>query len=282
MQAKTKVSPFEKRIHEIDLIRGFLIILVLLDHIFWCLQDYGLFWFGETHWLYQVFNWYWCCIPRQIVQPFAVLAFCFISGLSTSFSRNNWRKALIMLVFWAIIALGSNLIKYIAGLNGVTLDVRVEFNIIGCLTFCTLIYCFYQKRSWKGMLAAFLIAWLCSSYFVPFLRNGLYNVFGGTAEKAYRNGYSFYLPNVYLIPLWESVGQADYVPLFPAMLFFMGGVLVSVFFYREKKKSYFPRRNWERPICFVGRHTLIIYLSHFLIIRGIFMLITAISMHQFH
>ena len=187
-----------------------------------------------------------------------------------------------MLVFWAIIAGGSNLIKFIAGLNGAELNIRVDFNIIGCLTFCTLIYCFYQKRSWKGMLAAFLIAWLCSSYLVPFLRNGLYNVVGGTAEKATRNGYSFYLPNVYLIPLWESVGQADYVPLFPAMLFFMGGVLVSVFFYREKKQSYFPRRNWERPICFVGRHTLIIYLSHFLLIRVIFMLITLIAMHIIH
>ena len=274
MAKKEKKDLFEKRIHEIDLIRGFLILLVVMDHVFYCFYHYGTHWFGPEHWMSSFFGWYWTSIPRMIIQPLAVGLFCFISGVSTSFSRNNWKRVIMMLAFWLIILVGSNILQIVVNNNNMDMNIRVDFNVIGCLAFCSLIYCFIQKRSWKGVLAAFLIAWLCSSYFVPMLRNGLYNVVGG--RVSWRIGASYAIPNVYIIPLWEYPVQADYVPLFPFLLFFLGGALLSVFFYRDKKKSYFKRREWERPICFIGRHTLLIYLAHFIIIRGIFMIITFI------
>ena len=187
-----------------------------------------------------------------------------------------------MAIFWAIIAIGSNVIQFILKRNGAGDDVHinVEFNIIGCLTACSLIYCFLQKRSWKALLAAFLISFLLSTYFVPSLRNGLYNVFGGYTSR--RIGAAYNIPYIYMIPLWEYPVQGDYTPLFPFLVFFLGGTLVSAFFYREKKKSYFPKREWERPICFIGRHTLLIYLAHFLIIRGIFVIANVIMYGAFY
>lgn len=282
MQAKSKVSPFDKRIHEIDLVRGFLIIIVVLDHIFFCIQHYGYHWFGENHWTYQIFGYYWHSTARMIIQPLAVGLFCFLSGISTAFSKNNWKRVGIMAIFWAIIAIGSNVIQFILKRNGAGDDVHinVEFNIIGCLTACSLIYCFLQKRSWKALLAAFLISFLLSTYFVPSLRNGLYNIFGGYTSR--RIGAAYNIPYIYLIPLWEYPVQGDYTPLFPFLVFFLGGTLVSAFFYREKKKSYFPKREWERPICFIGRHTLLIYLAHFLIIRGIFVIANVIMYGAFY
>ena len=276
MEAKIKRSgAFEKRIHEIDLIRGFLILIVVLDHIFWCLKYYGNIWFGQDHWVYQAFNWYWTSTARNIIQPLALGAFCFISGISTAFSKNNWKRSTIMVIFWAIIALASNIIQFFLDNNGMSAIIRVDFNIIGVLAFCNLIYCFIQKRSWKGVLAAVLIAWLMSSYFIPMLRNGLFNIFGGI--RGTRPGTNYNIPNVYMIWFWEYPVQADFVPLFPFIVFFLFGALFSIFYYRESKQSLFPNRGeWERPICFIGRHTLIIYLAHFIIIRGIFIIINLI------
>lgn len=269
-----KRGPFEKRIHEIDLFRGFLILLVIMDHIFWGFYNYGFIWYGESHWLVKVFGWYWTSTAREIIQPLALASFCFLSGISTAFSRNNWKRSVVMIVFWAIIALGSNIIQSILDANGVIGAIRVDFNIIGVLAFCNLFYCFIQKRSWKAVLASILIAWLISSYFIPFLRNGLFNTVGGTITER-RPGTVYNVPNVYMILFWEYPLQGDYVPLFPYIVFFLFGALFSIFNYRENKKSLFPKRGeWERPICFVGRHTLVIYLSHFFIIRGIFILIT--------
>ncbi len=276
MEAKAeRIGPFEKRIHEIDLIRGFLILIVVLDHIFWCFKNYGNVWFGPNHWMYQFFNFYWTSTARNIIQPLALGAFCFISGVSTAFSKNNWKRSTIMIIFWAIIAVATNIIQFILDNNGVSSTIRVDFNIIGCLAFCNLIYCFIQKRSWKGVLAAILIAWLMSSYFIPMLRNGLFNIFGGV--RGYRPGTNFNIPDFYMIWFWEYPTQGDYVPLFPYIVFFLFGALFSIFFYRDTKESLFPnRKEWERPFCFVGRHTLIIYLAHFVIIRGIFILINFI------
>ena len=282
MEAVVDKKPglFEKRIHEIDLIRGFLILIVVIDHICWCLKYYGDIWFGQNHWVYQAFNFYWTSTARSIIQPLALGAFCFISGVSTAFSKNNWKRSTIMIIFWAIIAIASNIIQIIFDHNNVIADIRVDFNIIGCLAFCNLIYCFIQKRSWKAVLAAILIAWLMSSYFVPSLREGLYNVIGGRTGT--RTGGVYHIPNAYSIIFWEYPVQADYVPLFPYIVFFLFGALFSLFFYVEKKQSLFPKRGeWERPICFVGRHTLIIYLVHFLLIRGIFVIINLIVNGQF-
>ena len=276
MEEKRRLGPFEKRIHEIDLIRGFLIIIVVLDHVFWCLQHYGYLWYGENHWLYKAFGFYWYSTARNIIQPLALGAFCFVSGVSTAFSRNNWKRVSLMLIFWGIIAIGSNIIQLVLNANNITADIRVDFNIIGCLAFCSLIYCFLQKRSWKAILAAILIAFLFSSYLIPFLRINLYNTFGGTISR--RPGASYEIPNFYMILFWEYPRQGDYVALFPFVMFFLAGALFSYFFYKERKQSLLSRRGeWERPICFIGRHTLIIYLAHFLVIRGIFILISLIA-----
>lgn len=271
-----KENPFDKRVHEIDLIRGFLIILVIMDHLFWCFKYYGEIWYGSDSGLYKLFNFYWTSTARAIIQPLALAGFCFVSGISSAFSKNNWKRTRIMLIFWGIIALGSNLMQIIFDARNINADIRVDFNIIGCLAFCSLIYCFIQNRSYKAILAATLIAILCSSYFVPMLRNGLFNIFGGRYST--RPGNCYNVPNFYMPLFWEYPVQADYVPLFPYLVFFLFGTLFSSFVYkRNNHQSIFPnRKEWERPICFVGRHTLIIYFTHFLLIRGVFAIITLI------
>ena len=67
----------------------------------------------------------------------------------------------------------------------------------------------------------------------------------------------------------------DWMPLVPYIAFFFAGALFAMFVYQDKK-SKLPRGEWERPICFVGRNTLYIYLGHQVVLIPLFMIITAI------
>lgn len=261
-----KPGAFEKRIHEIDLIRGILMLLVLMDHLFWCFQSYNYDW--NMHWLithstnnalfygmYQVFSFYWTNVARQVVRFFALFGFCFVSGISSAFSRNNWIRAGQMLGVFAIIAVGSNILEG-TGLLGQ--GVRIDFNVIGVLAWSTLAYCFTQNKTWRSILVGLLLSFLMCWYVVPWLYN--VNVTNNL--------------NIYAPPLWEPDGQADWMPLFPFMCIFFMGALFSYFVYAPTKQSIIKvRGNWERPICFIGRHSLIFYLGHQFIFIPIFMLI---------
>lgn len=278
-----KPGAFEKRIHEIDFIRGILISLVIMDHLFWCLKSYNLDWFyasggsitsysydglvyNETfsggnplfYWTYHIFNFYWGWLVRDIVRYICLFGFCFLSGISSAFSRNNWIRAGQMIGVFAIIAVGSNLLNA-SKILGDQITI-IDFNVIGVLAFSTLGYCFVQNRSWKGLLAATLLLFLFWKYTLPWL----YGTPMGEARAP---------------ALWIRYEDefADWMPLFPYIIFFFMGTLFSYFFYAPTKQSLIKRRgNWERPFCFVGRHSLIIYLAHQFVFTPLFLIITAI------
>jgi len=283
---KDKVSVFEKRIHEIDFLRGFLMIMVIIDHIFINLAVKSM----PSNWnlpgAYDFFyTWYWKGTARDIIQPVALMLFCFVSGISCAFSKNNWKRAIETLILAGLIALGSHL-AVLWGWTGQPID----FDIIAVLGVCMLMYCFIQKRSWKAILAMLLGCFLFASYIVPFIRNAI----AANPEmvldpftnfnQLYRPGGGYLIPKIIIPIFWEPLYirdgvwdiTADYLPLFPYAIFFFGGALFSYFVYKDKKKSIIKHKgNWEKPICFLGRHSLIVYLSHIFVIFGILALIDA-------
>lgn len=275
-----KKSLFEKRIVEIDFFRGFLILLVVMDHLF-----YNFYHLDSS---LTFFNWYVKSTAREIIQPLALMSFCFVSGVSCAFSKNNWKRAIECIILWAIIAIGSNIIQLlvindIISMPGTDPSFRIDFNIIGVLGFSMLAYCFVQKKSWKAMLAFILIAFLLSTYFIPNLRHNLGRYCGyeyvpsvleGTHNTRPGCNYVEGTPDFYIFFLWQQKGQADYVPLFPYIMFFLLGGLFSYFFYKDKKKSLFKNKySWQKPVCFLGRHTLVIYLGQLVVLMGLFELI---------
>lgn len=261
-----KPGVFEKRIHEIDFARGILILLVLMDHMFWCLQFYNGQWMtsakaaGHSYqfykFIYDIAYFYWTWDLRDGVRFFALFGFCFISGISSAFSRNNWVRAGQMLAVYGLITVGSNALDATGYL---TQGARIDFNVIGVLAWSTLFYCFFQKRSWKALLAGALIWFLMASYVIPWL-------------------HKTPIGSAYAPPLWNpeeiDIDQADWMPLFPFMFFFFLGAVVSYFVYAPTKKSLIPHRGqWERPFCFVGRNTLWIYLGHQFFFIPLFLLL---------
>ena len=271
MPLEKKVSPFEKRVHEIDLVRGLLMCLVILDHLFNLLMSFNKSWAGDAHTqpfytIYQIAHFYWTfpeMMPiRKVVRWLCLAAFCFVSGISSAFSKNNWKRAGEMIALWFLIYLFSNIlesIRYRFGLQMGIASARVDFNIIGVLAWSTLIYCFVQDKSWKWLVAIGVLALAIHPVCVVISKTSF--------------GEEAYLP-FFFEPSREGLSrQADHMPLFPYLAFFLGGALLSKFTYSKERKSYFKRYEWERPFCFVGRHSLIIYATHFLLLIGIFSLV---------
>ncbi len=267
-----KVSAFDKRIHEIDFFRGFLILLVIMDHLFLNIYHLNLD--------IPFFKWYVFSDARTIIQPIALMAFCFVSGVSCLFSKNNWKRAIECLILWALIVIGSNVIQLLMDHNIIPVGndpkMRVDLNIIGVLGFSMLVYCFVQKRDYKSIIIVILISYFISSYFIPYLRINLTKLCGSWENNRPGCYFPSGTPNFYFPFFWESKGQADYVPLFPYIMFFFLGCLFSYYFYKDKKKSLIKYKgNWEKPICFLGRYTLIIYLAQFVVLAIIFNIIKA-------
>ena len=275
MPEEEKKSPFEKRIHEIDLLRGLLMCLVILDHLFNLFMSFNKGWAGVDaglnkqpfYTIYQIAHFYWTCPSgaaisiRMVVRWICLAAFCFVSGISCAFSKNNWKRAAEMLAIWMIVFVLSNVLEAIRSTYNLDMGIasaRVDFNIIGVLAWSTLIYCFVQEKNWTWLLAIIIIGLALHPICV---------VISNTAW-----GKETYAPMLFK-PVNEAFRQADHMPLFPYISAFFGGALLSKFTYSKDKKSYFKRHEWERPFCFVGRHSLIIYATHFLLLIGIFSLV---------
>lgn len=263
-----KPRAFEKRIHEIDFLRGILIGLVLMDHLFCWLWQYNYSWYMSAYSaghsyafykaMYEAFEFYWYSDARHIVRFFALFGFTFVSGISTAFSKNNWIRAGQMLAFYGILAVGSNVLNAFLS-EPLGLDtMRIDFNIIAVLAWSTLFYCFIQNRSWKALAAAtlmfFLLSWFSYPHFMEVVESK--NL------------------NIYAPALIEPDNQADWLCLFPFIFFFFGGALLSSVIYMPERKSIFKHRyNWERPLCFMGRHSLIFYVCHQMVLIPFFLLL---------
>ncbi len=237
-----KVKAFDRRIPEIDFLRGVCIVLVVFDHIAYNMVVYKNSGF---------FDWYWYSDFRLWFRQFVLFLFCFLSGLSCAFSRNNWRRAGELVLLWVGISLVTNLLAETRWFDPG--DVEINFNIIAVLALSTLIYCFFQKRTWKCWLAWLLIFLLFSAFALPEL------------DK------EFGVANI--LPLWDNgdYSPGDYLPLFPYICFFFAGAITAVFVYKNKVSVFKHRYNWERPICYIGRHTIWIYILHQVVIMPFFM-----------
>ena len=106
---------FDKRIHEIDLFRGFLIILVIFDHLMWFINFY-LF-----HNSSQFLNWYWTSELRLVVRQIVLYAFLFTCGISCHLSRNNKRRGFLLLILCILITVATHIIQLMPIFNNFTL-----------------------------------------------------------------------------------------------------------------------------------------------------------------
>lgn len=217
----------------LDMLRGTCIILVVLYHILYNLSEV----FGGRYAFFRS-------------QGISIFRDCFVgvliilSGISCSFSRSNLKR-------------GSKTLGCGLLITAVTLiftpNQLILFGILHLLGICMLIYAAARRLFDKLPVTAGVI----TSFILYFLTQDIFYSFRG-------------LPNSFLLfILGFNTGfySADYYPLLPWVFLFLAGCFLGRLF-KENRVPRFFEADPVKPLSFIGRHTMIIYLAHQPIIFG--------------
>lgn len=249
-----------KRIQIIDFIRGILIIYVVYYHFMYDLNDIiGV----NVPYLYSD----WFSTIRDCMSGSLI----FISGFSCFLTKSNIKRGLKTLG----VAMAITVITYVA--------MPSEFIVFGILHFMgTMMLLFglvaYPLKNVKinpKRICLFMIfAVLMCIFFATF------NIFYGYIKIG---GLKIYLPRflygsfpMFILGFAGPFGSADYYPILPWAFLFLSGACIGKIVKLSKLPD-FAYRNICRPLQFVGRHTLAIYIIHQPLLLGISYAIFAIN-----
>lgn len=260
----------QKRVWEIDAIRGCCILGVLAWHLYFtidafCINGYykidSYAWVNMTDPLHLWFNWdddgiiYQAFLTptfRMVWIYIGVDLFFILSGISCTFSRNNTKRGLKTLGAGVFVAV------FTYGLAIWTGDPTrfIRFGVLPCYAFCQLIYAYLLGD--KSNETLFFVA-------APVLALGYYLRYHGVTATRLPLFYIFGVPQI-------GDQSSDFWPVFPMLGWFLMGVVIGRKYYGGKK-SLFPKTKLKvitRPLQWMGRHSGIIYVSHIVVYTAVF------------
>lgn len=245
---KNVLDIYNKRIIEIDFIRGLALILMFMQHFIFDLRfffhlDILSFTDGDFFLL--------------IIRPIVLVFFLLCSGVSSKFSRNNYLHS--MKIAFAAILMSASTILIDQFYN---LGIAVYFNVLHLLALVIFIHAsietlIIRRKKNRRKFVVFIelfIAILLSSIVLSF--------------KSY---ISFTFINLVLgLNILDLPLMGDYLPLCPWMIFYFLGLFFAEVFYDNKLslfefskvKDKLEKTVSLRSILFIGRHSLIFYLLH--------------------
>ncbi len=228
----------QKRYWEIDCIRGIAIILMITFHTLYDLQ----FLFNKN--IFTKNN-FWSIMPYCISGIFLT-----ISGitLSINYQRKKYSK------FTNILYRSSKifLLGIIITLTTIFFDFggKIYFGILHCISLATLLSYFFKHTTKKKLLFLGLI----------FLTVGIY-----VDQKfwIWHNPYFFWLFPYYNFSIGDMI---DYYPLIPSFGFILLGLYIGKIFYKKTTKKVklpiYPYYFFTKPLQYIGKYSLWIYMLH--------------------
>lgn len=258
-----------KRVWEIDALRGLLILCVLATHLYhtvdaFCIDGYynidSYSYVNTTDPLHFWFDWgadgviYKAFLPENVRDTWVKLGvdgFFVISGISCIFSRNKLKSGLRLLIGAAFVSIFTKLIGFYTGDE----TQFIRFGVLHCYAICHLIH-YFALEDWseRNLLILAAISLIMGYYlrYNPIFSNSAFLVPFGIREN--------------------GVIHRDYWPVFPMLGWFLIGVVLGKWIYSEKKTR-FPgqeSRKWHRPLCFLGRYSGLIYCGHIVVYTLVF------------
>lgn len=251
-----------KRVFEIDFVRGMLIIFMCLEHLAYYFYRYvylgiwnrnilplGILQFGDwcNYFLYE-------SIARPILRGIALALFFLVSGIATTFSKSNIKRAIKITLFFLFLYI----LAFIAQ-NFISYPVMLNFGVFLTYAFCILLFEIMHKMPfWLYIVASaifLVLSVLAHFFFADFGINPLRWI-----------GLSQYLNLQYL----------DDYPLFPSIFFFALGVILGKTFYKERKSPLYRLNNFVvlKPVLWVGKRSLLVYGVHFFLYPVIFIIVS--------
>lgn len=195
-----------------------------------------------------------------------IFLFLFMVGTSCAFSRDNSKRGAEMAVA-SFVFTGISFALIPMGL----MDDGVIFGILQCIAMSILICAAVDNLTkWNKYV----------NFFAPLVIGIIILSFAISSEAWIRVRYDREFINEHFTGYifgTHAYGD-DWFGLFP----YIGFVFLGMFWGKaaySKRVSLLPRLNgkWNRPICFVGRHALICYFIHQVIIAGI-IIVTCLCM----
>lgn len=222
----------DQRLWEIDILRGLALVLMITYHFLYDLNVFFNFNIAYNEGLFF------------LIGKSAAVLFILVAGISCSFSKNNTRRGL-KLILWGYVIF---LVTYIAvpGSN-------IVFGILQFLGVCFLLYPVFKNIS-PYVLAA----------------TGMAIILAGEFTSQLSVSHNWLVPLGFWGPSFSSV---DYFPLIPWFGVFLLGISIRKLVYKKQRSLITASNKYFRPFVAVGRHTLIVYLIHQPIILTVLYLI---------
>jgi uncharacterized membrane protein len=251
------------RIWELDFLRGFAIVMMIFDHLNYDLRNLDNYFnnFSDVNnsafnWLNNIANLYWGSELRFFGHIFFVALFLLISGISFTFSKSNLSRGIKLLVVAGLITGITAIIENITGIR-----MFIVFGIIHMYAFATLITYLFRKI-WNNDIFIFTIGALIILYGISFQFWELH--YTSTLELADIPG----------LILGTTAFGADYFGLVPYTGIIMIGTVIGNLFYKNKVTLMPNAKVTDKNVfTFVGRHSVIIFLTHQFVLFGLVFII---------
>ena len=247
---------------ELDALRGLALFMMFGHHLIFDLR----YLFALDVFAWQESWWF-----INLLRPFFLTVFLVVSGISSSFSRSNFKRGVRLLA----VALAFTIVSSLASWLSHT-DFYILFNVLHLLAVGTLLYAGLSSLRWslsRRVIDATLTLATVVILYLGSLMPDLNRLVAG---------------NWLTLPLGilpaGSPGMADYLPLFPWLSFFFAGVLIGRQVYTDRQSALpapvlklTPVRAILRPFAHLGRNSLLYYALHQPIILAILFGLQAIG-----
>ncbi|MDR0752313.1 MAG: DUF1624 domain-containing protein [Christensenellaceae bacterium] len=274
-----------KRVWEIDFMRGLAILLVAFDHaLFDMAYLFGEAWTSSNNiGLIKAQDFAYSfdvSALKDFWWPFFIILFFIVSGISTSFSRNNFKRGLKLAMVAVLLTVGSVFLEDYVGISGITIYFGVLHCIAASILIITLIDAILNKIPKMNRILKALIFWVLGILIVLFYNSNFSPIGSGTLESTIQTDNLFLGIFIHVEAFWRLT--ADYFPLVPYIGYFSLGTAIGLILY-SNKQSLIPKLNgaWHLPITIPGRHSAFIYLGVRAIDIAILALITYIITGSF-
>lgn len=224
-----------------DTLRGLTILSMVAFHFSYDLAyiySFSMPWFTEGH-----FQELWRCSISW--------TFLFLAGWMTSFSRSNLRRGAKYGAAAMVVYLATTI---------AAVDTPVNFGILFCMAASTIIFSLVQRFAKLSKFPLFWVALFLILFFATWdIPHQVFKV-SGLAWLGFPS------------PTFSS---GDYYPLIPFSFMYLAGAFAA----REHESlcgnryAHWMFRDWCPPLTICGRHSLVIYLLHQVLIIGILMLV---------
>lgn len=278
------------RFWELDFVRGLCVLLMVFDHFMYCMwgvlpEVNSVLGTDFLSKMQRVGSWYWNWEIRNNVRMVVIVAFFVICGISCTLTRGNLRRAIPL----ALVAAGISWVTSVV--ENFIEDTHVTFGVIHMLAVGIFLYAVLDEAAaavgsalGKGKasrivrealrylpgVVGILWLWILFANFAKFENvNGFWTILslydapqGSTALEKDIYSVLLYVRNN------PSFSPGDYFPILPwCSAVLIGGIFGRLIYHTSAKYAFVPLDGaWNKPVCFLGRHAAVIYVSHMVVI----------------